>query len=158
MLKMKREGGFTLIELMIVVAIIGILAAVAIPRFADLVARAQEAATKGSLSSVRSALTIYYGGTGGELPDQTADNPLRDALVDEYIRELPSGNIPRGGAESLGGEGDGLRIPEGESQGLAAGTANATAAEDGWAYNRSDMHIWIPDHSADTGGDYYHTW
>lgn len=63
--------GFTLIELMIVVAIIGILAAIAIPKFADLIKKSKEGATKGSLGALRSALTIYYGEQEGTYP-----NPL----------------------------------------------------------------------------------
>jgi prepilin-type N-terminal cleavage/methylation domain-containing protein len=64
----KNHKGFTLIELMIVVAIIGILAAVAVPKFADLVTKSKEASVKGSLGSVRSALSIYYGDTEGAYP------------------------------------------------------------------------------------------
>lgn len=64
----KRSKGFTLIELMIVVAIIGILAAVAIPKFADLVTKSKEASAKGSLGAVRSAISIYYGDTEGVYP------------------------------------------------------------------------------------------
>src|SRR3954469_5908014 len=67
---MKKLGskGFTLIELMIVVAIIGILAAVAIPKFADLVTKSKEAAVKGSIGAVRSAVSIYYGDQEGAYP------------------------------------------------------------------------------------------
>ena len=54
---------------MIVVAIIGILAAVAVPKFADLVTKSKEAAVKGALGSVRSALSIYYGDTEGVYPN-----------------------------------------------------------------------------------------
>lgn len=64
----KSQKGFTLIELMIVVAIIGILAAVAVPKFADLVTKSKEASVKGQLGSVRSALSIYYGDTEGSYP------------------------------------------------------------------------------------------
>ena len=68
-MSLKRTSkGFTLIELMIVVAIIGILAAVAVPKFADLVTKSKEASVKGSLGSVRSALSIYYGDTEGIFP------------------------------------------------------------------------------------------
>ena len=69
MLKFHRKSkGFTLIELMIVVAIIGILAAIAIPRFANLIDRAREARTQGNLGSLRSALAICYGATDGTWP------------------------------------------------------------------------------------------
>ena len=68
----RRTDGFTLIELMIVVAIIGVLAAIAIPKFADLIRKSSEGATKGTLGSIRSALGIYYSDMEGHYPDVLA--------------------------------------------------------------------------------------
>ncbi|MFH1074681.1 MAG: type II secretion system protein [Candidatus Firestonebacteria bacterium] len=65
---LKSKKGFTLIELMIVVAIIGILAAVAIPRFAQMLDKSREGATKGNLSAIRSAVSIYYSEKEGVWP------------------------------------------------------------------------------------------
>lgn len=61
MLKKFRtsEKGFTLIELMIVVAIIGILAAIAIPNFMNYQCKAKQAEAKSNLGSVRTALEAY---------------------------------------------------------------------------------------------------
>ena len=60
--------GFTLIELIIVVAIIGILAAIAVPRFANMLEKSREGATKGNLAAMRSAVTIYYSEKEGTWP------------------------------------------------------------------------------------------
>ena len=71
MMKIFRRGekGFTLIELMIVVAIIGILAAIAIPKFAQMLEKSREGATKGNLGAIRSAVSIYYGDKEGVWPN-----------------------------------------------------------------------------------------
>src|SRR5437870_2701858 len=69
MMKRSGERGFTLIELMIVVAIIGILAAIAIPKFADLIRKSNEGSTKGNLGALKGALAVYYGQNEGSYPN-----------------------------------------------------------------------------------------
>ncbi len=98
----KSRKGFTLIELMIVVAIIGILAAIAIPKFADLIRKSKEGATKGNIGSVRSALSIYYGENEGTYPvylynlvdtDSTAESTANGSTDKKYLDEIPYAKI-----------------------------------------------------------------
>ncbi|MDH5174524.1 MAG: type II secretion system GspH family protein [Elusimicrobiota bacterium] len=84
----RKSKGFTLIELMIVVAIIGILAAIAIPRFANLIDRAREARTQGNLGAIRSAMAIHYGATDGTWPATIL------AMTPIYIDAVPSVLLP----------------------------------------------------------------
>ena len=57
----RSSRGFTLIELVIVIVILGILAAVAIPKYEDMQEQARSATLKGQLGSIRSAVAIQYG-------------------------------------------------------------------------------------------------
>jgi prepilin-type N-terminal cleavage/methylation domain-containing protein len=75
--------GFTLIELMITVAVIGILAMIAIPKFAELTRKARDAKTLGGLGAIRSALAIYVADNEGEFP---WDLP---SIVPKYMDDFP---------------------------------------------------------------------
>ena len=135
----RKSKGFTLIELMIVVAIIGILAAIAIPRFANLIDRAREARTQGNLGALRSAMAICYGATDGVWPATIA------AMVPTYIDAVPTVLLPTG-------------------MGAHAETAaeTAVAGDTGsWFYNGAAAIggvVNVDCTHADSGGDLANTW
>jgi prepilin-type N-terminal cleavage/methylation domain-containing protein len=93
---LKNKLGFTLIELMIVVAIIGVLAGIMIPQFANLVAKAQEGRTKANMGTIRSALSIYYGDTEGWYPVAGGGNDLVILTTGgRYLQSIPKADLPR---------------------------------------------------------------
>ncbi|MFI5347932.1 MAG: type II secretion system protein [Elusimicrobiota bacterium] len=92
----KSSAGFTLIELMIVVAIIGILAAIAIPKFAELIRKSAEGASKGNLGALRSALSIYYGDMEGQYPASLTGLTVSG----KYLSSVPVAKTPNYHADS----------------------------------------------------------
>ncbi|MFC1567147.1 type II secretion system protein [bacterium] len=80
-MKMKNKG-FTLIELMIVITIIGILAIVSSARVGNIIRRSKEATTKRSLASIRSAINIYYATHFGEFPPDIDLAPFYGTHID----------------------------------------------------------------------------
>lgn len=84
-------AGFTLIELMIVVAIIGLLAAIALPKFSNLVIKSKEASVKGKLGALRGALNIYYADNEGVYPRA---NLAGLGTGGKYLDGIPSISIP----------------------------------------------------------------
>lgn len=66
-MKSKRSTGYTLIELMMVIAIMGVLASIIAPRVEFILERAYEGRAKAQLGAIRSALQLYYSDTEGRL-------------------------------------------------------------------------------------------
>ncbi|NLO91509.1 MAG: prepilin-type N-terminal cleavage/methylation domain-containing protein [Elusimicrobia bacterium] len=114
----KYSRGFTLVELLIVMAVVGILAVMAVPRFAELIDKSKEGATKGHLGNIRSAVQVYYGQNDGFYP---VDNLA--SIVPDYLVSVPVAKTPRCARDSNA-------IHTGDSSTSVDGSG-------GWAYNNS---------------------
>ena len=82
-MKIQRKNGFTLIELIVVMAIIGVLLTVAVPRYFHSVDKSKEAVLHQNLQLTREALDKYFG-DNGKYPDS-----LDDLVTKKYLRSAP---------------------------------------------------------------------
>lgn len=92
----KGEKGFTLIELIVVIAVLGILATLVVPRVVGVKEEAQNTVGNANLKIVKNALERYYA-EHGSYPDpqdqdgDSNDNELPDVLQDDgYLDEIPT--------------------------------------------------------------------
>lgn len=117
--------GFTLIELVMVIVILGILAAVAIPKFYDLTTQAKQAATLGALGGLKSAVSLYYANYAATNNGATA----WPTTLAELQSAMADGNIPKNA--------------QADSSSVTIVTTDpAATATGGWIYNSANGKIW----------------
>lgn len=140
----KGQQGFTLIELMIVVAIIGILAAVALPAYQDYTARAKVSEIIAQMSGAKAQVTEYYATTGK--PSTDVDNKalgMDETISSQYMKSLEvtgtaTDFIITATAQALNNSCDNKTI-------VMTGTVNTTAGTIDWTESSdADCHKYVP--------------
>lgn len=131
---MKKRSGFTLVELLIVVVILGILAAVVIPQFSDASSDAKTSSLISNLQTIRSQIQLYKIQHAGALPG--AGTAAFDAALTKYTDA--SGALAATQAPGPGVYGPYLQqIPKNPFNNSDKITTNGTLGDNGggWEFN-----------------------
>jgi general secretion pathway protein G len=128
--KTTRESGFTLIELMIVMTIIGLLAAIAIPSYLKSITKAKEAVLKEDLHTMRTAIDSYT------VDKEKAPQALDDLVQAGYLKSVPIDPITSRNDTWITGQSDTLTDINETQGGLDDVHSGAQSlASDGTSYN-----------------------
>lgn len=132
----RRFRAFTLVEILIVVVILGILAAIVTPQFSSATEEAQRTSTYDQLQKIRAAIGVYYVRNGNTLPDITAgDGTWGPLLSDDYMRDPPPNPYVGGAGKTVIVLGN---APDGTFQ-----------TTHGWIYDDTTGDLWAGSFDAD---------
>jgi MSHA pilin protein MshA len=92
----RRQAGFTMIELIVVIVILGVLAATALPKFIDLRSDAQDAALKGVVGAAASAHTLNFSGCAVTNNVVTAGKCIKVSNCSDTPGLMQGGALPTG--------------------------------------------------------------
>lgn len=127
----QSRSGFTFVELAIILIVLAILAAIAIPKYSNTPSEAKESACKSALKNLRSGITIYY--TNRAIKGDSAHYPPCDSLM-KVGCIFPNG-VPRNPFQNDSYAPDSIIATE-QPRGITIGDVG------GWAYNSNTGDIW----------------
>jgi general secretion pathway protein G len=126
----KQDAGFTLVELMIVMAIIGILAVIAVPSYVTAVKHSKEAVLKEDLFILRGAIDSYT------MDKQKAPQSLDDLLQDGYIKAIPDDPMTHSNTTWVTDTGDSVHSLDQSEPGIDdVHSGSSETGSDGQAYS-----------------------
>jgi len=126
----KRERGFTLIELMIVISMILILVSISIPAYNQSILRAKESVLKQDLFQLRSLISQYT------LDKQKAPQSLDDLVQSGYIKQIPVDPMTGSNSSWTVDQEDSLMSVDQQDPGISDVHSGATQmSSDGTAYS-----------------------
>ena len=129
---LKRSNGFTLIEMLIVVAIVGLLAGTAVGQYRRAVNRSREALLRENLYIMRSQINTYVAATGEHPFD------LQTLVMEGYIREIPVDPITKSRETWVTIQ----ALPTDEDLGVEPGIEDVQSGADGYGMDGTSYADW----------------